>query len=35
MKDIIKYIDFEIFNFDNEKSLYLFNRKTNDIIKMG
>ena len=34
-KDFIKYIDFEIFNFDNEKSLYLFNRKTNDIIKMG
>lgn len=33
-KDFIKYIDFEIFNFDNEKSLYLFNRKTNDIIKM-
>ncbi|MBE7014577.1 MAG: DUF4080 domain-containing protein [Ruminococcaceae bacterium] len=34
-KDFIKYIDFEIFNFGNKKSLYLFNRRTNDIIKMG
>ena len=33
-KDFVKYIDFEIFNFGNKKSLYLFNRKTNDIIKM-
>ncbi len=34
-KDFIKYIDFEIFNFGNKKSLYLFNRRTDDIIKMG
>ena len=34
-KDFIKYIDFEIFNFGNKKSLYLFNRRTGDIIKMG
>ena len=33
-KDFVKYIDFEIFNFGNKKSLYLFNRRTNDIIKM-
>lgn len=33
-KDFIKYIDFEIFNFGNKKSLYLFNRRTDEIIKM-
>lgn len=33
-KDFVKYIDFEIFNFGNKKSLYLFNRRTDDIIKM-
>lgn len=31
-KDFIKYIDFEIFNFDGKKELYLFNRKDDRII---
>ncbi|MBE7019975.1 MAG: DUF4080 domain-containing protein [Ruminococcaceae bacterium] len=30
--NFIKYIDFEIFEFNGVKSLYLFNRKTNEII---
>ncbi len=33
--NFIKYTDFEIFNFNNQKALYLFNRITGNIIKMN
>ena len=33
--NFIKYIDFEIFEFENVKKLYLFNRKTNEMIIKG
>lgn len=34
-KDFIKYIDFEIFEFNNKKEVYFFNRKNGEIIKMA
>lgn len=34
-KDFIKYLDFEIFDFHNKKSIYIFNRRTNNIIKLN
>ena len=34
-KEFIKYIDFEIFEFDSKKWLYLFDRKKEKIIKIS